>query len=191
MELACMVLAAGFSNRFGENKLLAKWEGNYLIEAVFSCIPKETFRQVIVVTRYDEIAEAAIKNGFETIFNKEENPALSLSIKIGMKQLMPQIEGCLFIVGDQPFLKRESIVKMCMEFAKDKTKIEALSYKNKRGNPVLFPKKYFAELANLKDGESGKDIIRKYEESLILIEAVQEKELIDIDTREELLYHTK
>ena len=61
-----------------------------------------------------------------------------------------------------------------------------LSYGERQGAPVLFSKEYFSELAELPPKSGGSYLVRKYPEMVEKIEASEEYELMDIDTKEDL-----
>ena len=58
----------------------------------------------------------------------------------------------------------------------------ALSYKGKRGNPVIFAQKYMPELLTIHGDKGGRVVIQKHLDELTLVEVHSAKELIDIDT---------
>ena len=55
-KLACIFLASGRSTRFRDNKLLADFGGRPMADVVLGNFPGELFQQVIVVTRYPQVA---------------------------------------------------------------------------------------------------------------------------------------
>ncbi len=61
-----------------------------------------------------------------------------------------------------------------------------------RGNPCIFPARFFPELLELQGDHGGNTVIRRHEEELLLVEA-PEAELTDVDTPEALraLMHTE
>ena len=60
-------------------------------------------------------------------------------------------------------------------------KIAALSHGGVRGNPCLFPARFFPELMELREDHGGNTVIRRHEEDLVLLE-VEQQELTDVDT---------
>ena len=63
--------------------------------------------------------------------------------------------------------------------------IAALAHGGVRGNPCIFPARFFPELLELREDHGGNTVIRRHEESLILLE-VPAEELTDVDTPEAL-----
>ena len=60
-------------------------------------------------------------------------------------------------------------------------KIAALSHGGVRGNPCLFPARFFQDLMELREDHGGSTVIRRHEEDLVLLE-VDGAELYDVDT---------
>lgn len=194
--LSCVVLASGKGKRFGGNKLMVKIGENPLIFHTLTSIPEDCFDEILVVTKYTQIAELVLKMGgkFRVVMNPDEEAELGATVRLGISEVNPKSEGCMFCVGDQPFQKKstlQNLVNTFLEASKTETSekkpvIVALAYKGNRGNPVIFPKSCFEELAALSDDQSGSTVIKKNEELLILCEAKDALELKDIDCKEDL-----
>ena len=93
------------------------------------------------------------------------------------------MEGCgaiLFMVADQPMLRRDTVAALVDFFAEEPEKIAALGHGGKRGNPCIFPAAFFPELLALEGDRGGSAVIRRHGESLRLMECAEE-ELRDVD----------
>jgi len=178
--IGCVILAAGNSARFGENKLLAQINGKTMIERAFDAVP-EVIDHVAVVTQYDSIKRLAESRGYDCIINSQPEQGLSLSVKLGTMALKDKCGAIMYQVSDQPWLKRESTAKMLGVFLDHPDSIVGMSSGMNRGNPCVFPKEYFDELCSLSGDRGGRSVIEKHEDYLILFE-VPAKELMDIDT---------
>ena len=91
----------------------------------------------------------------------------------------------MFLVSDQPFLRRESLEKLVRLWEGQPDKIAALGHGGVRGNPCLFPARFFPELLELREDHGGNTVIRRHQEDLILLD-VSPEELTDVDTPEAL-----
>ena len=187
-RLGCVVMAAGNARRFGENKLSVMIEGRSLMERTLDAVPAELFEQIVVVTQYEKIELLAGKYGFACIRNDAPELGLSHTIHLGLQMLM-DMDGVLFLVSDQPYLRRETVARQICEFQKNNGKIIALSHKGQRGNPCIFPKKLFPELFSRSGDKGGSAVIRQHGDDLLLMEA-DEIELRDVDTKDDLLSRT-
>ncbi|MCI2057249.1 MAG: nucleotidyltransferase family protein [Oscillibacter sp.] len=179
-KLGCVVLAAGNAKRFGENKLAASLQGRSLILRSLEAVPKDAFDSVVVVTQYTEIMQLAKEFSFAAIFNDHPEYGISHSIALGLTELR-NCDGVLFQVSDQPLLNRESVAGLVGLFRQHPDKIAALSHNGVRGNPCLFPARFFPELMALTEDHGGNTVIRQHEEDLLLYE-VPAQELSDVDT---------
>ena len=180
LKLGCVVMAAGNARRFGENKLAAELDGRSLIRRALEAIPGEAFDSVMVVTQYPEIAALAEEFHFTAIENQHPDFGISHTIRLGLTKLT-DCDGVLFLVSDQPLLRRESVEKLVDLWQKQPEHIAALSHGGVRGNPCLFPARFFPELLNLREDKGGNTVIRRHEDCLLLLE-VDARELTDVDT---------
>ena len=182
LKIGCVVLAAGNARRFGENKLAAEVDGRSLILRALETVPGELFDNVVVVTQYPEILELAGAFHFSAVYNPHPDWGISHTIRLGLTGLR-DCEGVLFLVSDQPLLARESVQRLVELWKRQPDRITALGHGGVRGNPCLFPARFFPELMALTEDRGGSSVIRRHEEDLVLLE-VQARELTDVDTPE-------
>ena len=189
--LGCVLMAAGNARRFGQNKLSAALDGRSLILRALEAVPSEKFETVVVVTQYPEIMRLAGEFHFAAIHNDAPEEGISRTIALGLTALR-DCDGVLFQVSDQPLLRRESIAHLVDCWRRQPDKLVALSHGGVRGNPCIFPARFFPELLELQGDHGGNTVIRRHEEDLLLVEA-SEAELTDVDTPEALraLAHTE
>lgn len=185
--LACVLLAAGESKRFkGDSKLTAPFREKPLVEHILDVLPQALFSQCVVVTANAAVQCMAADKGFETVYLQVDAPDISISIRAGLKSVRPDCTGCMFLVCDQPLLRRESIRLMTALFIESTERIIALGYGEMRGNPVLFPKSLFGALMTLPLGKGGNYIIGQNRDRLLTVQASCAEELWDVDTVEDL-----
>ena len=180
MKIGCVVMAAGNARRFGENKLAARFQGKSLIRRTLEAVPGDVFDSTVVVTQYPEIAELAKEFHFAAIRNEHPDFGISHTIELGLTKLR-ECDGVLFLVSDQPLLRRESVAELVELWKRQPDKIAALGHGGVRGNPCLFPARFFPELLELREDRGGNAVIRRHEEALVLLE-VDGAELYDVDT---------
>ncbi len=180
MKLGCVVMAAGNARRFGENKLAAELQGRSLIRWALEAVPPEEFDRVVVVTQYPEVLALAEEFRFSTQRNEHPDWGISHTISLGLSQL-EDMDGAMFLVSDQPLLRRESVKALAELWRSRPDKLAALAHGGVRGNPCVFPARSFPELRALREDHGGNTVIRQHEEDLILLE-VEEQELTDVDT---------
>lgn len=184
MKMAAILLASGKSRRFGENKLLWKYQGKplflYVAEIIAAC-SEELLQKKMIVSCYSEVLEYhLVKEKFQRIENKEADKGISRSIFYGIT-CADDVDAYLFCVCDQPHLKKETIEGFITAYQKSGKGIGCLSYKGRKGNPVIFSRKYEKELLKLEGDIGGKRIMKEHLEDVFFYEIKEEKELEDID----------
>ena len=184
LAVGCVVMAAGNARRFGGNKLLAETGGKPLFQRALEAVPRDCLAAVAVVSQYPEVLALAEAMGFAAVENRRPDLGVSRTIRLGLSAL-PPCGGVLFQVADQPWLRRESVAALVDFWRQRPEAIAALGHGGVRGNPCLFPARYFPELLALEGDTGGSAVIRRHPEDLILLETAEE-ELRDVDTREEL-----
>lgn len=180
MKLGCVVMAAGNAARFGENKLAAQLRGRSLILRALEAVPTECFSNVVVVTQYPEIMRLAEQFHFAALCNDHPEYGVSHTIALGLTALR-DCEGVMFLVSDQPLLRRESVAALARLWREHPGDLAALGHGGVRGNPCVFPRRYFPELLELREDHGGSAVIRRHEGDLRLLE-VPAEELADVDT---------
>ena len=178
-------MASGRGRRFGGNKLLHPVEGTPLIQRTMDALPPRHFCRAAVVSDWPEVLDLARRGGFLPVENPLADEGQAASVRLGL-QALGEVDGALFAVCDQPFLKTESIIKLLDCFAETPERICALSWAGKRGNPVVFPAALFPELLALTGDVGGGAVIRAHPERLRLVEAADPAELRDVDTLADL-----
>ena len=178
MKIGCVVLAAGNARRFGSNKLNAQVEGVSLIRRALDAVPGAL--ATVVVSQYPDILALAGEYGFDALLNDRPELGLSRSVRLGLAHLA-DCDGVLFLVSDQPRLKRDSVEALAALWAQNPEKIAAMAHNGVRGNPCLFPARLFPELLALTGDRGGSAVIRHHEDDLILLET-DAPELADVDT---------
>lgn len=184
MRIGCVVMAAGDARRFGENKLSALFGGKSLIRRALEAAPSEELDITAVITQYPEVEAMAKEFGFLPVRNPHPDWGISHTIRLGLEAL-GAVDGAVFMVSDQPMLRRASVAEAIGLFRAHPDKLVGLGHNGVRGNPCIFPAVYFPELLALREDHGGSSVIRRHEEDLLLWE-VPAWELEDADTRQAL-----
>lgn len=184
LRVGCLVMAAGNASRFGENKLTARFDGQSLFSLALAAIPAGLFARVTVVSQYPALLEEASRAGFAAILNDRPEDGISRTIRLGT-QAMADCDGILYMVADQPLLQAGTVRRVAEAWQEHPECIAAAAHNGNRGNPCLFPARFFPELCALEADRGGSSVIRRHEDALLLVEA-GERELFDCDTKQAL-----
>lgn len=151
MKLGCVILAAGQARRFGSNKLLTPLGGRPMLSYVLDMLPRDRFVKVMAVVSNPETERLCRECGIESL--RYSGGPQSDSIRLGVGA-MKEMDGCLFVMGDQPLCTGASVEKMLDAFVLDPGHVYRLSFGDTQASPVLFPKDTFDGLSKL-TGERG------------------------------------
>ncbi len=180
-------MAAGNSTRYHGIKLLDQIDGKKMYLRILETMKEFPQYPKIIVTQYDEIVNNASEYGFEAIINREPELGISHSIHLGLRAAQarnPLLEGVMFGVCDQPYLKRSSVERLIKVFSSTDKNIAALTHGEAIGNPCIFGRVYFEELFALTFDTGGKRVLKRHPEDVECVRVSEEKELIDIDTKD-------
>ena len=191
--LGCVVLAAGNAVRFGRNKLAEDFRGKPLIQWALEAVPADRLgpvyaevpAPVCVVTQYPDVRMLAAAFGFGGVFNEAPELGISHSVVLGTRALMHRCGGLMFLVADQPLLRRETAAALADCFLADPTRIVVPAAGDRQGNPCIFPAALYPELLVLTGDRGGKAVIRCHPELVVEV-PVPEEELNDVDTLADL-----
>jgi molybdenum cofactor cytidylyltransferase len=196
--LAALLLAAGSSQRYGtDNKLLAKIDGKPLITRVATALLGAQFGEIIVVTGHDApLLEHTLKPISRTLrfaHNDEYNDGMGGSIATGVAALSPNMRGVLIAQGDMPDVDAALIGALCQRFIKcgsDRIVVPWLG-EGRQGNPVLWPRRLFADLAALNGDQGAKPLIKAAGDTIERVMISDTSAATDIDTPEQLAAYTR
>lgn len=185
-KVGIVLLAAGSSKRYEGIKLLDTMESKKLYLHIFDNMQEFTSCPKVVVTQYEEIYDKSLEYGYTPVKNMEPELGISHSIHLGLSKLLdmePNLDGVLFSVCDQPYLKKSTIEQLMNVYIESKKDLACVKYENNLGNPCIIGHTYFKELFDLKGDVGGKKVIIRYPEDVEYIAVENKVELHDIDTK--------
>ena len=187
-KYAVALLAAGEAKRFGGDKLAEVVQGMPLYQHALKKLKAFSGLWRVVVTAREVLSEEAQRAGIDVAENRQPELGISHSVILAVQTLLlkhPDLEGILFLVCDQPGIQVSTIQRILKEGCLHKNSIVCAGYDGKRGNPVLWGKKYFPELLRLTGDVGGRQVMKQYKANIRIIECAPE-ELKDIDRREDM-----
>ena len=184
------MLAAGLSRRMGEaNKLLAAVGGAPMIARCVDAVLASPARPVVVVTGHEAARVRAALAGRELVFahNPEPSAGLSASLRTGIAALGEKVEGALVCLGDMPWVRPEHIEALIAAFeASGARSICAPTFGRKRGHPVLWPARHFAEIAMLGGDRGARSLLDAHAGEVCYVPVADAGVTLDVDTPDAL-----
>jgi molybdenum cofactor cytidylyltransferase len=194
-RIAALILAAGQSRRMGEvNKLLIEIGGKPMVRRVAESVLASAASPVIAVLGHerDRVRAAFAGSKVSCIYNPDFADGISTSLKRGLAVLPDDIGGVLICLGDMPLLATDEIDRLVSAFNPTEGRaIIVPTRRGKRGNPVLWGKRFFPEMQEIAGDVGARHLIGAYPEAVAEIEMDGEGVVLDIDTPEALAAYLK
>jgi molybdenum cofactor cytidylyltransferase len=189
-HVAAIVLAAGRSTRMGEvNKLLAPIGDKPMVRRVVEVALASAARPVVVVTGHEgaQVARALEGLSVSLVFNPAYARGLSTSLVTGIDALPGDCEAVLVMLGDMPHVRSTDLDALIGAFGSgDPPPIVVPTHAGRRGNPVLWPARYFGEMRQLKGDAGAKSLLVAHAGDIKAVELDTSAVLADVDTPEAL-----
>ena len=189
-NVAAVILAAGRSTRMGgPNKLLAELNGKPLVRIVAEQALASKAQGVVVVTGHqaDQVERALQGLNVTFVRNPDFAEGLASSVKAGIAAVPQSADGAVICLGDMPLISAHLIDRLIETFAPDRGNLIAVPVSDgRRGNPVLWSRRFFNELMTL-DGDIGaRHLIAKHSEAVAEVPVEGLEAFLDIDTPQAL-----
>ncbi len=182
--IGAIILAAGFSSRFGSSKLLAELlNGKSVFQQTTDRIA-EAFPNRIVITRPEmtpQLQKLAKETPILSFENADQGMGATLAFAV---QHIGDWEGCVVCLADMPFIETSTYQRIAKQVTVDS--IVTPIFDSRVGNPVAFGRRYFADLAALTGDSGGRGLTNKYPKAVRALQVTDPGILQDIDTPGEL-----
>jgi molybdenum cofactor cytidylyltransferase len=193
MAIPGIVLAAGASHRFGQNKLLIPLGGHAVLYHALQAALTAPLDPVILVLGYESdkalqaLEELRGSPKLRVLKNSHWAQGRAESLKLGLAAVPAHAPGAVVLLGDMPLVTPALIARVVQAFLRAHTLCFPI-YRGLPGRPVAIPRELFGEFAQLCGDASGLPILQKHWERAIKLELAPDEEPTqwDIDTPEDL-----
>lgn len=190
-HIHAVLLAAGTSSRYGDgNKLLAEVAGKPLVRRVAEQLLASRVNAVTVVTGHEEEKIRAALAGLELEFT--HNPAfasgLASSLRCGMERMSGDAQCAMIVLADMPGVTTALINDLIAAFEREGGEkiVFPVHGDGTQGNPVLWPRRFFATLKKLEGDKGAKPLIAEHADETLGVPVSDEHIFDDIDSPEDL-----
>ena len=183
MSISAIILAAGRSERFGENKLKLGFDGQPLLAHTLEKLNGLNFDEILLVSGDEDLLHMGARYGIQGVPHNVGHLGQSASIIAGLSAAKTD-NDYMFFVGDQPLLRKQtiSILLDCQKSHPGKVVIP--TFGGKSANPVVFPANYRTRLLTLSGDQGGKSVIASPDDA-VYCHFGDSFEGLDIDTRQD------
>jgi molybdenum cofactor cytidylyltransferase len=162
-RIDAVILAAGESSRMqGRHKLLARIDGRPLVrivaeEALASSVASVT---VVVGHRAEEVRTALHGLDVNTVENADFRTGLSSSVRTAVSSLPSDSDAVVVLLADMPDIAAAIIDAVVAEFDPESgTQIVVPTFEGRRGNPVLWSRRFFPDLMAIEGDRGARDLL--------------------------------
>ena len=194
-RVAVLVLAAGRSTRMGgPNKMLADANGAPLVvHAMKAALESQAVEIVVVLGHMADQVRAGIENAIpgrsrlRFVTNPDFVDGLSTSVRTGIGALSSNVDAAIVQLGDMPGVGAGLLNRLIAAFSPVEGRAICVpTVGGKRGNPVLWARRFFPEMATLSGDSGAKHLIGEHADLVCEVEMTGEAAITDIDTPEAL-----
>jgi molybdenum cofactor cytidylyltransferase len=189
-RVSAIILAAGSSTRMGETKqLLPLGDSTVLAQTIANARDAEVHEIVLVLGSSAETIRrelpASLLEGLKVVINQEFAKGMASSLRAALSGLHPRSDGALIILGDQPFIRCQTLNQIIKAYRQSGARIVIPSYQGNRGNPVLLHRSVFSEVMALEGDIGCRAIFNNHLDGIVKVEVEDPGILVDIDDQED------
>jgi molybdenum cofactor cytidylyltransferase len=183
-RVAAIVLAGGASKRYGTPKQLLPWEGDTLLGHVAdAALASEASPVVMVLGHRAGACRVALgERPLTVVVNADWAQGQSTSVRVGLAALPPNVSAALFLLVDQPGIAPAIINTLIERHRATLAPVVWPEYNGRRGNPVLFDRALFPQLARLTGDTGGRSVLQAHADQAERVPVSAPGVLFDIDT---------
>ena len=189
-RVAALVLAAGQSRRMGPvNKLLAPVNGAPMLAGVVGEALASSACAVHVVTGFERARVEALlaEREVRLVHNPHFDQGISPTIAAGLASLPEEVEGALVCLGDMPAVSAEILDRIIAAFDPSRgAEVCVPTCHGKRGNPVLWSRRFFAEIRGIRGDAGARHLIGEHSDLVCEVPIDDAAILLDVDSPDSL-----
>jgi molybdenum cofactor cytidylyltransferase len=182
---AAIILAAGQSRRMGTiNKVLINVDGKPMARHAIDAARAAGADPVIVVTGHDADAVRRTLGGdVAYVHNPNYAQGLSTSLRAGISAVPNSCDGALVALSDMPRIRPDHIRQIMRAHDPDEGHVICVpTWNGKRGNPVLWDRRFFDDFMALGGDVGAKHLIVENADLVIEVPIDDDAVLMDVDS---------
>jgi molybdenum cofactor cytidylyltransferase len=184
-RVAALVLAAGSSRRMaGSNKLLQPVAGVPMVRRAANAALASRCAGVIVVTGFAADAVRQSLAGLDLAFahNAAHETGMASSLRAGLQALPADTDAVVVVLGDMPCIDAGHIDRLVAAFDPRRGNIVVPMKDGRRGNPILWPRAFFAEMQQVQGDVGARELLQRHADRIDSVACDDEAIFADVDT---------
>jgi molybdenum cofactor cytidylyltransferase len=186
-QVAGLILAAGLSSRMAPaNKLLVPdSNGVAMVARVADAVLGSRARPVVAVLGHQaaQVDEVLATRAVRTVVAPDFADGLSASLRAGLRAVPDDAAAVLVCLGDMPLVSSAMIDRLLDAYDGDEGRLIIVpTHRGQRGNPVLWDRRFFADMSALTGDTGARGLLSRYAEHVVEIEIGSDAVLRDFDT---------
>jgi len=184
LRVGGLLLAAGMSSRMAEiNKLLVPVGGTPMVRRAAEALIDGGADPVVCVIGHQAPEVSAALDGLSLglVANPDFAQGMATSLVAGIRAL----EACpavIVMLGDMPWVGGEVVGALTRAFVTHgPDAICVPTHEGRRGNPVLWPSRYFPPMMSLTGDEGARALIRRFADGVVEVPVPTDGILRDVD----------
>jgi molybdenum cofactor cytidylyltransferase len=185
--VSAILLAAGKSERMGQNKLLMPFDGGTIIGRTLDNLIRSHAGEIIVVlgAKAAEINTAIGEREVVMVLNPNYARGMSTSLQTGLSMVSKRARFILVALGDQPLITTHTYDRLIeAALASDKGLIVP-AYQGRRGNPITFSAGYIPDIRRFTGDVGGRELLARYPADILEVPVEDPGVLANINTLDE------
>jgi molybdenum cofactor cytidylyltransferase len=185
--VAALVLAAGYSRRFGGDKRKVRWTPERSLLAASLDLPRAVLNEVWVVIRPDEPPDdLALPDDVRVVQDARTLHGMGYSIAAGARQLLQcsSADAVAIFLGDMPAIQASTLETLLAEAAPGRIVLPI--HEGRSGHPVIFGRDFWPQLTQLTGDAGAKAILQGNPQTVRRIKVDDHGVLQDIDQPDDL-----
>ena len=189
-QVGAVILAAGTSTRMGQAKQLLPLDGSTVLARTIDNVRAAGLVEIVLVlgAAAESIRRqlpSPLLNGLKVVVNQAYAQGMASSLREGLSALDLQTAAALIVLGDQPFIRPQTLHQIIGEYHRSGSQIVIPAYQGQRGNPVLLSRQLFPEVMALKGDTGCRAIFPNHLDATLKVEVEDSGILLDIDNPED------
>jgi molybdenum cofactor cytidylyltransferase len=172
--------------------MILPWGETTVIGQVVKTLNQAGVDEILVVTgeTHPQVALALQDQPVQLVRNPSSSEEDMLdSLQLGLSSLDKRVQAALVVLGDQPQIEENVVVRILTEYLLSHPPLVVPSYQMRRGHPWLIDRQLFSAVLEMYPPETLRDFLRAHKDLIRYIVVETSSILQDLDTPEDYQHY--